>query len=188
MDDITTLLDLERVMTSYLDPRDFRRVKLQEWLNAKQTTTVTQYVGYFNRLRPHLKDIPDDAMREKFLSGLQDDIRRELEKVEWSKFDDMSKQAIKLSTIMGKLNPPLTPTLKGLIDKSQKENQNDKGFKNEVKKCLYCKGEGHVIKDCPKAQQKNLIDAARKKNKIPFKVAKAYAEENLIAKDGSIKK
>ena len=140
-----------------------------------------------NRIRPHLKDIPDCLNREKFLQGLQKEIREKLEEQEWNTYEDMTKQAIKLSVV---IKP--TPSLKNILEKQPKkkhEGQNPHPTSNktgDIKFCNYCKAEDHLVRECPKGR-KNLIAAARKKNKISFKAARALVNEGQIKQDGSIK-
>lgn len=146
----------------------------------KQNVTVRAYATAFRNITLDIPGITDEEKLDKFLRGLKQRTREQVELKEPANFDEAVRLAERYDTLAwryGSLSSPPTfqpdvaPMELGAVTYASPASD---GHSHKVPltpalrdqllregKCFYCREAGHRLKDCPKRRKQGFLNAIR---------------------------
>ena len=144
-------------------PTDLNQSARNDIADCKQTSSVREYLSRFRTLSLMINDMAAPERLDKFMRGLKANIRKELIIREVTTFDEATRLAERLESVLtiannvspgtarppGPYKPPIRLNAVGGAVVRKKLTPEDRQDLLARNACFYCREEGHVISDCP---------------------------------------
>ena len=153
-------------ITKQFKPLDSIRTARDRLAKLRQTGSVMSYTTQFQSICLEIPSITEDEQYDRFLRGLKDHIRKEIEFREPANLLELTRLAHRYDSLTFQPTPPreytprYTPPSKTSIPKTQgptpMELDQVKPKTQDTRTCYYCKQVGHFANVCPEAPPCNI--------------------------------
>ena len=162
--------DFKKALIVQFKPVNSRKIARDKLTKLKQSKSVQDYATTFRSLVLEISGISEDEKVDRFIRGLKDQIRMEVELREPSTLNDAIRIADRYDTITFKYQKQKVDQVKKLssdayldpapmdldINKYRKLTDKEKDKLRQDQACFYCRQSRHLISTCPLNTKKKI--------------------------------
>jgi len=164
---ITSWTEFQKILAEQFRPINAVKTARDRLANLKQTKSVQEYTALFRSITLEIPDINESEKMDKFIRGLKQNIRNEVETRDPATLADAIKMADRLDAItfqshqnndmMARFQPK--PRSYGPTPMDLDQNRVprltpvEKERLMKQRACFYCREVGHMINNCPKRKE-----------------------------------
>jgi hypothetical protein len=155
--------DLKTALVEQFKPVNSSKIARDNLAKLRQSTSVQAYIHTFRAITLEIDDIAESEKLDRFIRGLKDRVRQEVELQEPTMLDQAARIAERYDTIAFTYRPRTES--KGVIPMELDSIQRKPLTKEEREKlrreggCFYCRAPGHIASKCSKKRQLLAIES-----------------------------
>jgi hypothetical protein len=183
----------KKAIIAQFKPVNASKIARDKLAKLRQTKSVQDYVYAFRATILEIEDISESETLDRFIRGLKDKTRQEVELRDPETMDEAARIAERYDTIAFKTSNTFRPSAKSYqeyddkgvrpmeIDALERKplTEDERERLRRIGGCFYCRERGHMVNNCPKRRQKgiNVVEKVEKEKKLKSCVKDTKREE-----------